>query len=153
MELKTTVLGAAIGGVIGAIRGEDLLKYALWGGGIGLGVSLLRSQDEGGFRVGDLAFSLPTPAQPGQVVYNLDPRRDPLLDPVSRRQLYPTWLLMHWQNGDPKIIAQIQGLLGVAQDGVVGSGTSAAIHVFQAHNGLPVTGTMDRMTMEALVST
>jgi peptidoglycan hydrolase-like protein with peptidoglycan-binding domain len=152
MELGTTILGAVIGGIIGAVKKEDPLKFALYGGGVGLGITFIcGARSRGGFLVGQLPQALPPTGQPGQLVYNTDPRRDPLLDPVSRRQLYPQWLLLHWQNGDATIIGQVQAALGVSPDGVVGPGTSAAIHAFQAHSGLPVTGVMDRMTMEALM--
>jgi peptidoglycan hydrolase-like protein with peptidoglycan-binding domain len=152
MALGMIVAGAAIGGAIGLAKGGKRapMKLALWGGGLGLVASFL-SPKRGGFLSGQLPQSLPQPGLPGQLVYNVDPRRDPLLDPVSREQLYPDWLLLHWQHGDPKIVSQVQHALGVAPDGVIGSTTLAAIHAFQAHAGLPVTGTMDRMTMAALI--
>jgi len=157
MELGTVLIGAAAGGVIGLVKGGsgEPLKYALWGGGVGLAASFLGigvSREGGGFRVGQLPFSLPEPALPGKLVYNVDPRRDPLLDPVSRRQLLPAWLLLHWQNGDPKVIAEVQQALGVPADGVVGGGTLAAIRAFQIQSGLQRTGDMDRMTLAALFS-
>jgi peptidoglycan hydrolase-like protein with peptidoglycan-binding domain len=151
MEFGTTVLGVAVGALVGFAKGGKTLNYALWGGGIGLGASLLGVRAHGGFSVGDLPFSLPDAAQPGQLVYNVDPRRDPLLDPVSRERLYPDWLLLHWQNGDPTIIAQLQHALGVPADGVRGGATMTALHAFQARVGLPATGSMDRATMQALI--
>ena len=156
MEIGTTVLGAVAGGILGAMSGEKgaPLKYALWGGGIGFGVGLLRGDKGDRFLVGDLLskpFSLPTPSQPGQFVYDVDPRRDPLLDPVSRRRLYPQWLLAHWQNNDSQVIAHVQSMLGVPADGIIGPGTSSAIQAYQQQHGLPVSGNMDRMTLEALV--
>ena len=106
----------------------------------------------GAWRVGQLPQSYSPTGQPGQLVYNVDPRRDPLLDPVSRERLYPAWLLLHWQNGDPKIVAQVQSALGVAADGAIGGATTAALRAYQAHVGLPATGVMDRATMEALIA-
>ncbi len=155
MDLGTALWGAAIGGVIGVVTKEDPLKYALWGGGIGLGLSLVgESEKEVLHRAGLKipAFSLPEPGLPGQLVYNTDPRTDPLLDPVSRRHLYPQWLLMHWQHGDPKVISDIQQKLGTSPDGLLGPGTSSAVAAYQARAGLPQTGTMDFNTMEALIS-
>jgi len=153
MELGTAVIGVLVGGGIGALskRRGAALTYALWGGGIGLGVSLLRGGLGGGHHVGQLPQSLPTPSLPGQMVYDIDPRTDPLLDPVSRQNLYPAWLVAHWQNGDRKIIMQVQRALGVPADGVVGGGTSAAIRHFQAQNGLQTTGVMDGHTMSLLM--
>ncbi len=87
------------------------------------------------------------------MIYDIDPRTDPGLDPVSKRSLYPAWLLAHWQNGDRKIIARVQNMLGVPGDGVPGGGTSSAIRNFQAQNGLQTTGVMDIRTMQALAST
>lgn len=162
MKLGTTLLGAAVGGAIGAVkRGGDPLTYALWGGGLGLGFTLVNDRlglskgGHGGHRVGDLLsppFSLPTPALPGQMDYSTDPRTDPRLDPWSREHLYPVWLLAHFQNGDSKIIALVQHALGVPADGVVGQTTNNAILAYQTHAGLQRTGVMDRATMEALVS-
>jgi peptidoglycan hydrolase-like protein with peptidoglycan-binding domain len=159
MESTTLVcvgVGAVVGGLITRKKKGGFLKGALWGGtGAALGViaaQATRGSEHEHHVVGQLPQALPTPGLPGQVVYNLDPRRDPLLDPVSRQQLYPTWLLMHWQHGDPKVIADVQRLLGVPADGVIGGGTSNAIRAYQAQNGLPVTGIMDHMTLAALVS-
>jgi peptidoglycan hydrolase-like protein with peptidoglycan-binding domain len=152
MDLKTVILGAAAGAAVGALSKKKgaAMTYALWGGGAGLAFSFVRQRMGGEHMVGQLPQSLPTPGLPGQFTYNLDPRRDPLLDPVSRQRLYPAWLLAHWQNGDTSIIAQVQGMLGVPADGVIGGGTAAAIRSFQEHSGLPVTGTMTLMTMQAL---
>lgn len=155
MELGTVILGAAIGGAVGLLSGRrgEPLKYALWGGGAGLAAGLLGlGRGIGGFKVGQLPFSLPEPGLPGQLVYSVDPRRDPLLDPVSRERLYPDWLLLHWQHGDPKIVAQVQQMLGVAADGAIGGGTLGALRAFQAHIGLPPTAVMDHATMVALIS-
>ena len=157
MEFGTTILGAAIGGVIGFAKGGEgeTLKYALWGGGVGLGFTLVCGARSSGFRVGDLPAlappqSLPDAALPGQLVYNVDPRRDPLLDPVSRERLYPDWIVLHWQHADPKIVALVQQALGVAADGSIGGGTLSALRAFQAHAGLPTTGVLDRQTVQAL---
>jgi len=153
MELGTALWGAAIGGLIGAVTKEDPLKYALWGGGIGLGVSLFNKEEmihRAGLKIP--AFSLPVPGLPGQTVYSIDPRTDPLLDPVSKRRLYPAWLLSHWQNGDPKVIADIQQRLGTAADGALGPATSSAVAAYQARAALPQTGVMDFNTMEAIIS-
>lgn len=156
MELGITILGMVIGGAFGALSKKKgkALTYALLGGGTGLAATLVRSQIESGtsHRVGDLAFSLPTPGLPGQFNYNLDPRRDALLDPVSRQRLYPAWLLAHWQKGDRNIVAQVQQMLGTPADGMIGDATAAALRAFQAHAGLPSTGGMDFNTMQALVS-
>jgi peptidoglycan hydrolase-like protein with peptidoglycan-binding domain len=164
---KTMTQGALMGAVLSLFLGAPEQKgspahavtYGLFGaaaaaGGVFLlfsvGKAVSQKSHEAIERVGQLPQAFPATGQPGQLVYNLDPRRDPLLDPVSRGRLYPAWLLLHWQNGDPQIISQVQRALGVPADGVVGSGTSAAIHAFQARSGLPTTGIMDRMTMEAL---
>ena len=157
MQLGTTVLGAAIGALVGMARGGKTLNYALWGGGIGLGASLLGVRAHGGvsvgnFAVGDLPFELPDAALPGQLVYNTDPRRDPLLDPVSRQRLYPDWLLLHWQHGDPKVISDVQRALGMHHaDGFIGGATLDALRAFQSHAGLNASGAMDRATMAALI--
>ena len=156
MELGITVVGTIIGGVIGALSKKKgkALTYALFGGGTGLAATLLR--DKLGYgsshRVGQLAQSLPTPGLPGQFTYATDPRRDPLLDPVSRERLYPAWLLAHWQKGDRNIVAQVQQMLGTPADGAIGEATAMAIHAYQTHAGLPSTGAMDFSTMRALVS-
>lgn len=153
MELGTTLLGAGIGAAIGAVKTDgDPWKYALWGGLAGfVGTLVLSKTDHGVFRVGQLPQSLPTPGLPGQLVYNLDPRRDPLLDPVSREQLYPVWLLWHWQSGDRKVIADAQRAFGLPADGVVGGATMSAVRALQVRAGLPATGIMDLATMEALI--
>ncbi len=156
MQLGTTVLGAAIGALVGMAKGGKTLNYALWGGGIGLGASLLGVRAHGGvsvgnFSVGDLPFELPDAALPGQLVYNVDPRRDPLLDPVSRERLYPDWLVLHWQHNDPKVVSDVQHALGIRADGFIGGATLNALRMFQAHAGLPATGQMDRATMAALI--
>lgn len=143
---------AVVGGLIGQSRKEGFLTGALLGGaGATLGVIMFGRGSGGEHRVGQLPQSLPTPGLPGQLVYNQDPRTDAMLDPVSRQRLYPAWLLLHWQNGDRKVIVDVQRVLGVPADGVPGGATSAAIQAYQAHNGLPATGVMDRMTMEALI--
>lgn len=153
MQLSTAFWGAALGGAVGLLtKHEKPWEYALWGGGAGLAFSFVRGDKPGGFLVGDLPFSLPTPGLPGQLIYNVDPRTDPMLDPVSRQQLYPVWMLTHWQNGDRKIIASVQRALGLPGDGLVGGATATAIRNFQAQAGLSQTGTMDNATMAALVS-
>ena len=152
MQLGTALWGAAIGGAIGLLtKHEKPWEYALWGGGAGLAFTFVRGGGEGGFRVGQLPQSLPTPGLPGQLVYNVDPRTDPLLDPVSRQQLYPVWMVLHWQNGDRKVIAAVQNALGLPGDGLIGGATRTAIRAFQAQAGLSQTGDMDNMTMAALV--
>jgi peptidoglycan hydrolase-like protein with peptidoglycan-binding domain len=153
MELGTTILGAVIGGVVGAVTKKDITTYALWGGGIGL-VATFAGMGRGGahHHVGQLPQDFPDTGLPGQIVYSIDPRTDPGLDPVSRQNLYPTWLFAHWQRGDRKIIAQIQNMLGLPGDGVVGGGTSAAIMSFQRRHGLQTTGAMDVRTLQALTS-
>jgi peptidoglycan hydrolase-like protein with peptidoglycan-binding domain len=153
MQLGTALWGAAIGGLIGAVTKEDPLKYALWGGGIGLGVSFFNKEEmihRAGLKIP--AFSLPTPALPGQFDYRTDPRTDALLDPVSRRRLYPAWLLAHWQNADPKVVMDIQTRLGTSPDGALGPATTSAVAAYQARAGLPQTGNMDLNTMEAIIS-
>lgn len=156
MELGITVLGTVIGGAIGALSKKkgNALTYALLGGGTGLAATLVRDKlgPSPSHRVGQLAQSLPTPGLPGQFTYATDPRRDPLLDPVSREQQYPAWLLAHWQKGDRNIIAQVQQMLGTPADGAVGNATTNAIRAFQSHAGMSPTGTMDYDTMRALVS-
>jgi peptidoglycan hydrolase-like protein with peptidoglycan-binding domain len=150
MDFGTTVLGAVVGGVIGAMSKKKgkILEYALWGGGVGLGVSLVRGGSHE-HRVGQLPSQL-EPALPGQMTYDLDPRRDPRLDPVSRQNLYPAWLLAHWQNGDHAVIARIQRMLGVPGDGIAGAGTSTAIMSFQGRRGLQTTGMLDIRTIQQL---
>jgi len=156
MELGITVVGTIIGGVIGALSKKKgkALTYALLGGGTGLAATLLR--DKLGYgsshRVGQLAQSLPTPGLPGQFTYATDPRRDPLLDPISREQQYPAWLLAHWQKRDRNIVAQVQQMLGTPADGNVGDATVTALRTYQAHAGLSPSGVMDYDTMRALVS-
>lgn len=156
MRFGTAFVGMGVGAGLAMLTNKDPWKYALWGGGVGFAVSLVggASVSLGGtsLRVGQLPQSLPTPGLPGQLVYNLDPRTDPLLDPVSREHLYPAWLLMHWQNGDRKVIANVQHLLGVPADGSPGAATSAAIRGFQAQSGLQTSGVMDIATMTALAS-
>jgi hypothetical protein len=46
MDIGTAVLGAAIGGLVGAVQGAKgaPLKYALYGGSVGFAVSLLRGR-------------------------------------------------------------------------------------------------------------
>ncbi len=154
MDLTTTILGGVLGGVIGAAAKKDKpWTYALWGGGLGLGVSLVGKvfeKSRPGFKVGDLPFHLPTPAQPGVVVYATDPRRDPRIDPVTRRLQFPTWALSHWQQGDRAVIAEVQQALGVPADGVVGPGTTSAVMAAQSRSGLPTTGVMDYSLMRGL---
>lgn len=150
MEFGKTILGAVIGGVIGSIAKKNVTTYALWGGGIGFAATLV-TRSGGAHAVGDLPFVLPTPALPGQMDYTLDPRTDPRLDPVSREHLYPAWLLAHYQQGDRKIVAQVQRMLGLPGDGVIGGGTTAAIRAYQMHNGLQTAGIMDIATMQALI--
>jgi peptidoglycan hydrolase-like protein with peptidoglycan-binding domain len=151
MDAVPVVVAAAVGGLIGRAKHKNALEYALLGGGAAaLGLMLLGHR-HGGHHVGQLPQAL-DPALPGQFTYDLDPRTDPRLDPVSRRQLYPAWLLAHWQSGDRKVIAQIQRMLGVPGDGVPGGGTAIAIRNFQAQNGLQTTGTMDVRTLQALVA-
>jgi peptidoglycan hydrolase-like protein with peptidoglycan-binding domain len=155
MRFGTAFIGMGVGAGAAMLTNKDPWKYALWGGGIGFVVSLLGggSVSLGGasLRVGQLPQSLPTPGLPGQLVYNLDPRTDPLLDPVSRAHLYPVWLLQHWANGDRKIIATVQRALGVPADGSPGAATTAAIHGFQVQAGLQTSGVMDVATMSALM--
>ncbi len=159
MDISTAIWGAVIGGVIGVVTKEDLAKYALYGGGIGLGISLFKKDEKealhrAGYYVGDRplvpAFNLPTPSLPGTMDYNIDPRTDPFTDPVARRLITPSWLFAHWQSGDRKIIAEVQGLLGASPDGALGPGTASAIAAFQARAGLPQTGAMDVRTMKAV---
>ena len=154
MELGTAILGAAIGGVVGLAKGGrgEPLKYMLYGGGAGLALTLVSPRLGARFKVGQLPQAFPETGVPGQLVYNVDPRRDPLLDPVSRQRLYPVWLLLHWQNGDPKVVADVQRTLGIPADGAIGGATLAAVRSYQAQIGLPATGIMDRATMAALVS-
>jgi peptidoglycan hydrolase-like protein with peptidoglycan-binding domain len=149
--------GAIVGGlasyVVPAFAGKGKIsnKTRLVFVGVGAALGVLKSIVAPEHKVGQLPQSLPPTGLPGQFVYNIDPRRDPGLDPISRERLYPAWLLAHWQNGDAKIIMQLQQALGVAADGVVGQGTSAAIQSYQARVGLPVTGVMDYATMQALI--
>jgi peptidoglycan hydrolase-like protein with peptidoglycan-binding domain len=149
-------LAAIVGGLISRAQKKGFLEGALWGSGGAVAAMVvlehLDPEGRGSWRVGQLPQSYSPTGQPGQLVYNLDPRRDPLLDPVSRQRLYPDWLLLHWQSGDPKIISQLQGVLGIAADGVVGGATASALRAFQSHAGLPATGVMNRATMEALVA-
>jgi len=152
MNPTPVVLAAAVGGLITHAKKKSVWEGVLWGGGSALAVALLLGHKYvPGHWTGQLPSQL-EPALPGQMTYNLDPRTDPRLDPVSRRSLYPAWLLAHWQNGDRRIIAQIQRQLGVAGDGIPGGSTSVAIHAFQAQNGLQTTGEMDIRTMQALTS-
>jgi peptidoglycan hydrolase-like protein with peptidoglycan-binding domain len=155
MRFGTAFVGMGVGAGVAMLTRKDPWKYALWGGGIGFVVSLVggASVSLGGasLRVGQLPQSLPTPALPGQMDYSTDPRADPRLDPVSKRNLYPLWLLAHWQNGDRKIIMIVQQALGVPADGSPGSGTAVAIRGFQAQMGLSPSGVMDAATMSALV--
>lgn len=149
-------LAAIVGGFISRAQKKGFLEGALWGSGGAVAAMVVLEhfdpEGRGSWRVGQLPQSYSPTGQPGQLVYNVDPRRDPLLDPVSRQRLYPDWLLLHWQNGDRKIIADIQsGALGVPADGVIGGATTAALRAYQARVGLPATGVMDRMTMEALI--
>lgn len=50
MRFTTALLGAAIGGIVGTTKG-DPFKYAVWGGGIGLVITLVGGA---GFTVGGL---------------------------------------------------------------------------------------------------
>lgn len=151
MDAVPVGLAAAVGALIGRAKRKNALEYALWGAGSAALGLFLFERGHGGHRVGQLPTQLEA-ALPGQMTYDLDPRTDPRLDPVSRQNLYPAWLLAHWRSGDRRIIAQIQRQLGVPGDGVPGGGTSAAIRSFQSQNGLQTTGSMDIRTMQALVS-
>ncbi len=156
MEFGTTILGAVIGGVVAAVTKKDIKTYALWGGGIGLAATFVGvgkgSTHSGHTMAGQLPQDFPDTGLPGQIIYSIDPRTDPGLDPVSRQHLYPQWLLVHWQHGDRKIIRDVQSALGLSGDGVIGRGTSAAIMAFQRRNGLQTTGVMDIATMQAISS-
>jgi peptidoglycan hydrolase-like protein with peptidoglycan-binding domain len=156
IDVLPVALAAVAGGFISHAKKKGILEGALLGGGSAVAALVVLEcfdpKGRGSWRVGQLPQSYSPTGQPGQLVYNLDPRRDPLLDPVSRQRLYPDWLLLHWQSGDPKIISQLQGFLGVAADGAIGGATTAALRAFQSHAGLPTTGVMDRATMEALIA-
>src|SRR5271166_716282 len=106
MDAVPVGLAAIVGGFIGKAKKGDFLKGALWGGGAAVVGLMLVGRRSSGHHVGQLPQSL-DPALPGQMTYDLDPRRDPRLDPVSREHLYPAWLLAHWRHGDHSIIAQV----------------------------------------------
>jgi hypothetical protein len=52
MRFTTALLGAAIGGIIGTTKG-DPFKYAVWGGGIGLVITLVGGA---GVSIGGMSF-------------------------------------------------------------------------------------------------
>lgn len=56
MRLTTPLLGAALGGVFAMSKGSDPWKYVVWGGGLGLLVTILGGASASvgglGFRVG-----------------------------------------------------------------------------------------------------
>lgn len=155
IDVLPVALAAVAGGFISHAKKKGILEGALLGGGAAVATLFVLDRFDpkgrGAWRVGQLPQSYSPTGQPGQLVYNVDPRRDPLLDPVSRQRLYPDWLLLHWQNGDPKIVAQVQSALGVAADGAIGGATTAALRAYQSHVHLPATGVMDHATMEALI--
>lgn len=49
-------------------------------------------------------------------------------------------------SGETEAIKELQGLLGLAADGVFGGGTEKAVSGFQSSKGLPANGTVDSAT-------
>ncbi len=117
MELGKTILGAAIGGAIGALKRDgDPLKFALWGGGIGLVFSAFSKRNPVRTFVG-------ADCPPGNFVDIPNHQGGPVfrcsvIDRTSYRVTAPRGALTWWKSSDePLTIANLKAVTASSGQG------------------------------------
>jgi len=172
--LETGALGAALGGAFGFFeqgiedaRERHVLKYAVLGGLGFVAFAALR---------GTAAPAHVFVGAPAASTCGPDPRSTPAYarwracvegpptgkpsdpnpwaacgpDPGSN-EVYMEWVACLWRNGDPAFVSDVQRVIGVRADGVVGPETREALRRLQIVTGQPATGRMDRATLEMVI--